>query len=149
MISAIEALVNGKFKAKPAESSFATLDLEKSLVPEALNSLRTRLGIASVDIFKGKVQVQYNTLVLTEEMVVERVKDAEKTVKQRDENASEEVQLRLTSTEGVAGKDTIEKLLLEQPGVLKVHFDEEGVARISYDPDLTCADLLVASIEES
>ena len=57
MISAIEALVNGKFKAKPAESSFATLDLGKSLVPEALNSLRTRLGIASVHIFKGKVQV--------------------------------------------------------------------------------------------
>ena len=57
MISAIEALVNGKFKAKPGESSFATLDLEKSLVPEALNSLRTRLGIASVDVFKGKVQV--------------------------------------------------------------------------------------------
>ena len=57
MISAIEALVNGKFKAKPAESSFATLDLQKSLAPEALNSLRTKLGIASVDIFKGKTQV--------------------------------------------------------------------------------------------
>ena len=57
MISAIEALVNGKFKAKPAESSFATLDLGMSLAPEALNSLRTRLGIASVDVFKGKVQV--------------------------------------------------------------------------------------------
>ena len=57
MISAIEALVNGKFKAKPAESSFATLDLGKSLAPEALNSLRTSLGIASVDNFKGKAQV--------------------------------------------------------------------------------------------
>ena len=65
--------------------------------------------------FQWAFQVQYNTLVLTEEMVVERVKDAEKTVKQRDENASEEVLLRLTSTEGVAGKDNIEKLLLEQP----------------------------------
>ena len=100
--------------------------------------------------FQWAFQVQYNTLVLTEEMVVERVKDAEKTVKQRDENASEEVLLRLISTEGVAGKDTIEKLLLDQPGLLKLHFDaEEAVARISYDPDLTCADLLVASIEES
>ena len=78
--------------------------------------------------FQWAFQVQYNTLVLTEEMVMERVKDAEKTVKQRDENASEEVLLRLTSTEGVAGKDNIEKLLLEQPGVLKVHFDvQEGV----------------------
>ena len=60
--------------------------------------------------FQWAFQVQYNTLVLTEEMVMERVKDAEKTVKQRDENASEEVLLRLTSTEGVAGKDNIEKL---------------------------------------
>ena len=100
--------------------------------------------------FQWAFQVQYNTLVLTEEMVVDRVKDAEKTGKQKDENASEEVLLRLISTEGVVGKDTIEKLLLGQPGVLKVHFDaKEAVARISYDPDLTCADLLVASIEES
>ena len=100
--------------------------------------------------FQWAFQVQYNTLVLTEEMVVDRVKDAEKAGKQKDENASEEVLLRLISTEGVAGKDTIEKLLLGQPGVLKVHFDaKEAVARISYDPDLTCADLLVASIEES
>ena len=57
MISSIELLVNGKFKAKPTASSFATLDFDEALAPEVLDNLRGRLGVASVEILKGKVQV--------------------------------------------------------------------------------------------
>ena len=57
MVSAIELLVNGEFKAKPTASSFATLDFDEALAPEVLDNLRGRLGVASVEILKGKVQV--------------------------------------------------------------------------------------------
>ena len=57
MVSAIESLVNGKFKAKPTASSFATMDFGGGLAPEVLYNLRGRLGVASVEILKGKVQV--------------------------------------------------------------------------------------------
>ena len=57
MVSAIECLVNGKFKAKPSTSSFETLDFNEVLEPVGLNNLRSRVGIASVEILKGKLQV--------------------------------------------------------------------------------------------
>ena len=57
MVSAIECLVNGKFKAKPSTSSLETLDFNEVLEPVGLNNLRSRVGIASVEILKGKLQV--------------------------------------------------------------------------------------------
>ena len=57
MVSAIESLVNGKFKAKPTCSTFATVDFNEALPPEVLDTLRGRVGVASVEILKGKVQV--------------------------------------------------------------------------------------------
>lgn len=57
MVSAIESLVNGKFKAKPAASTFATMDFDEALAPDVLDNLRGRLGVASVEIIRGKVQV--------------------------------------------------------------------------------------------
>ena len=57
MVSAIESLVNGKFKAKPTVSTFATMDFDEALAPDVLDNLRGRLGVASVEIIRGKVQV--------------------------------------------------------------------------------------------
>ena len=57
MVSAIESLVNGKFKAKPTASTFVTISFNEALPPEVLDNLRGRVGFASVDILKGKVQV--------------------------------------------------------------------------------------------
>ena len=57
MVSAIESLVNGKFKAKPTASMFATMDFNEEVAPEVLDNLRRRVGVASVEILKGKVQV--------------------------------------------------------------------------------------------
>ena len=57
MVSAIESLVNGKFKAKPTTSTFATMDFNEALAPEVLDNLRRRVGVASVEILNGKVQV--------------------------------------------------------------------------------------------
>ena len=57
MVSAIESLVNGKFKAKPTASTFATMDFDEALAPDVLDNLRGRLGVASVEIIRGKVQV--------------------------------------------------------------------------------------------
>ena len=57
MVSAIESLVNGKFKAKPTGSTFATMDFNEALAPEVLDILRGRVGVASVELLKGKVQV--------------------------------------------------------------------------------------------
>ena len=57
MVSAIESLVNGKFKAKPTASTFTTLDFDEIVAPEVLDNVRRRVGVASVEILKGKVQV--------------------------------------------------------------------------------------------
>ena len=57
MVSAIESLVNGKFKAKSTASTFATMDFNEVVAPEVLDNLRRKVGVASVEILKGKVQV--------------------------------------------------------------------------------------------
>ena len=96
------------------------------------------------------VQVQYNTLALTEDMVKERISAAGKEVGKSESLMEEEVTLRLSAVEGELTSDTVEKLLLDQPGVRRVQFDaSNAVAKVTYDPDLTCADLLVASVDET
>ena len=96
------------------------------------------------------IQVQYNTLALTEDMVRERVGAAQNKVEKDESLMEEEVILRLSAVEGDLATDTVEKLLLDQPGVQKVQFDiSKAEAKVTYDPDLTCADLLVASVDET
>ena len=96
------------------------------------------------------VQVQYNTLALTEDMVKERISAAEKEMGKGESLMEEEVTLRLSALEGELTADTVEKLFFDQPGVRGAQFDtSNAVAKVTYDPDLTCADLLVASVDET
>ena len=94
--------------------------------------------------------MQYNTLALTEEMVRERISAARKEVGKSESLMEEEVTLRLSALEGELTADTVEKLFFDQPGVRGAQFDaSNAVAKVTYDPDLTCADLLVASVDET
>ena len=116
-------------------------------------------GIQHVDIAKyliasslqqWAIQVQYNTLALTEDMVRERMSAAQNKVEKDESLVEEEVILRLSAMEGDLATDRVEKLLLDQPGVRRVQFDtSKAEAKVAYDPDLTCADLLVASVDET
>ena len=95
-------------------------------------------------------QVQYNTLVLTEEMVRARISAAQEEVGKGKSLMEEEITLRLSAVEGELTADAVEKLLIDQPGVRKALFDaSNAVVKVTYDPDLTCSDLLVASVEET
>ena len=95
-------------------------------------------------------QVQYNTLALSEDMIKERIEEARKLLEKDKSLLEEEVTLRFSAVDGSYNSTSVGRLLLDQPGVRKVEFDaSEAVATVTYDPDLTCADLLIASVDES
>ena len=158
MVTAMESLVNGKFKATEAEPQSKTVHLpmpilfkEDQLLVEAGNVLGILQAVIDTGSSPRQLLVTFNSLVLTDDTVQETVdKLVERLEDEDEEDISATIDIRVEGMTCGSCVNNIQSHVSAKPGVISISVSlQSKLATVCYNPSVTAPDLLVEHIVEA